>query len=93
MLLAGCGETTTGERMISAPRTHEFRGDMGDANTSQPGKCHYFGALLRHPADGNRIVAFSLFGEIGKSLRMPARPWRKIAREFGEIRAAAWVPN
>jgi hypothetical protein len=19
--------------------------------------------------------------------------WRKIAREFGEIRAAAWVPN
>jgi hypothetical protein len=43
-------------------------------------------------ADPNRIVAFSLFGEVYVSEDAGAS-WRKIAREFGEIRAAVWVPN
>jgi hypothetical protein len=37
-------------------------------------------------------VAFTLFGEVYVSEDAGAS-WRKIAREFGEIRAAAWVPN
>jgi hypothetical protein len=37
-------------------------------------------------ADPNRIVAFSLFGEVYVSEDAGAS-WRKIAREFGEIRA------
>jgi hypothetical protein len=48
--------------------------------------------LATHPADGNSIVAFSLFGEVYVSEDAGAS-WCKIAREFGEIRAAVWVPN
>jgi hypothetical protein len=35
---------------------------------------------------------FSLFGEVYVSGDAGAN-WRRIAREFGEIRAAVWVPN
>ena len=48
--------------------------------------------LATHPADADRIVAFSLFGEVYVTEDAGAS-WRKIAREFGEIRAAVWVPN
>jgi hypothetical protein len=48
--------------------------------------------LATHPADAGRIVAFSLFGEVYVTENAGAS-WRKIAREFGEIRAAAWLPN
>src|SRR5437763_16355800 len=48
--------------------------------------------LATHPADADRIVAFSLFGEVYVSEDAGAS-WCKIAREFGEIRAAVWVPN
>ena len=47
--------------------------------------------LATHPADANRIVAFSLFGEVYVS--EDAASWRKAAREFGEIRTAVWFPN
>jgi hypothetical protein len=40
----------------------------------------------------DRIVAFTLFGEVYVSEDAGAS-WRKIAREFGEIRAAVWLPN
>jgi hypothetical protein len=43
--------------------------------------------LATHPADADRIVAFSLFGEVYVS-EDAGTSWRKIAREFGEIRAA-----
>jgi hypothetical protein len=45
-----------------------------------------------HPATANRIVSFSLFGEVHLGEDAGAS-WRKIAREFGEITAAAWAPN
>ena len=48
--------------------------------------------LATHPADANRILAFSLFGEVYIS-EDAGESWRKIAREFGEIRTAVWVPN
>jgi hypothetical protein len=51
-----------------------------------------FRSIAAYPADANRIVAFSLFGEVYVSEDAGAS-WRKIAREFGEIRAAVWVPN
>jgi hypothetical protein len=47
--------------------------------------------LATHPADPARIVAFTLFGEVYAS-EDAGESWRKIAREFGEIRAAAWLP-
>ena len=48
--------------------------------------------VATHPADSDRIVAFSLFGEVYVTENAGAS-WRKIAREFGEIRAAVRVPN
>ena len=48
--------------------------------------------LATHPADADRIVTFSLFGEVYVTEDADAS-WRKIAREFGEIRAAIWLPN
>ena len=48
--------------------------------------------LATHPAEANRILAFSLFGEVYVS-EDAGDSWGKIAREFGEIRTAAWLPN
>ena len=47
--------------------------------------------LATNPADAGRIVAWSLFGEVYVSEDV-GESWRKIAREFGEIRTAAWLP-
>jgi photosystem II stability/assembly factor-like uncharacterized protein len=90
VLFAGCGETTTGEKGYVLRST-----DMGAtwemlklptlANSTLWG-------LATHPADANRILAFSLFGEVYIS-DDAGDSWSKTAREFGEIRAAAWLPN
>ena len=48
--------------------------------------------LATHPANADRIVAFSLFGEVYVT-EDAGTSWRKIPREFGEIRAAVWAPN
>jgi hypothetical protein len=45
-----------------------------------------------HPANPRRVVACTLFGEVYVS-EDAGDSWRKIAREFGEIRTAAWLPN
>ena len=45
-----------------------------------------------HPANGDRLIAFSLFGEVFIS-EDAGESWTKVAREFGEIRAAAWLPG
>jgi hypothetical protein len=50
------------------------------------------GGLATHPAEARRIVMFSLFGEVYVSEYAGAN-CGKIAREFGEMRAAVWVPN
>ena len=90
VLYAGCGETTTGEkghvlRTADYGQRWETLPLPGSANATVWG-------LATHPADADRIVAFSLFGEVYVSEDAGAS-WRKIAREFGEIRAAVWVPN
>jgi len=38
------------------------------------------------------VLAFSLFGEVYIS-EDAGESWRKVAREFGEIRCLAWLPN
>jgi hypothetical protein len=47
---------------------------------------------LPHTAPTPTIVTFSLFGEVYVT-EDDGASWRKIAREFGEIRAVIWVPN
>lgn len=90
VLFAGCGETTTGEkgyilRSTNMGETWETLTLPGPANSTIWG-------LATHPADANRVLAFSLFGEVYVS-DDAGDSWRKIARAFGEIRAAAWLPN
>jgi photosystem II stability/assembly factor-like uncharacterized protein len=90
VLFAGCGETTTGEtghvlRTTDFGESWEILPLPNEANATVWG-------LATHPAAADRIVAFSLFGEVYVTEDAGAS-WRKIAREFGEIRAAAWVPN
>lgn len=90
VLYAGCGETTTGEkghvlRTIDFGETWQTLPFPSEANATIWG-------LATHPAASDRILAFSLFGEVYITEDAGAA-WRKVAREFGEIRAAAWVPN
>src|SRR4029077_6583173 len=90
VLFAGCGETTTGQKG-HVLRTTEF-GETWESRALpiQPNPTMW--GLAAHPANAARIVAFSLFGEVYLTEDAGAS-WRKIAREFGEIRAAVWLPN
>lgn len=45
-----------------------------------------------HPADPDFVVANSLFGYVYIS-RDGGEHWHKVEREFGEVRALAWVPT
>jgi len=90
VLYAGCGETTTGEkghvlRSTDAGETWEVLGLPALPNSTIWG-------LATHAANANRILAFSLFGEVYVS-EDAGDSWGKIPREFGEIRAAAWLPQ
>ncbi|MBM3226277.1 MAG: hypothetical protein FJZ47_21140 [Candidatus Tectomicrobia bacterium] len=90
VLFAGCGETTTGEnghvlRTMDYGETWETLRLPGQANATVWG-------LATHPSDANRVVAFTLFGEVYVS-EDAGTSWQKIAREFGEIRTAVWLPN
>jgi photosystem II stability/assembly factor-like uncharacterized protein len=90
VLFAGCGETTTGEKG-HVLRTIDYGETWETLRLPAPPNATIWG-LATHPADANRILAFSLFGEVYMS-DDAGESWRKIAREFGEIRAAAWLPN
>jgi photosystem II stability/assembly factor-like uncharacterized protein len=90
VLFAGCGSTTTGDKG-HVLRSTDFGGTWDVMPLPSEPNATIWG-LATHPADAGRIVAFSLFGEVYVSDDAGAS-WRKIAREFGEIRAAVWVPN
>jgi photosystem II stability/assembly factor-like uncharacterized protein len=49
-------------------------------------------AFATNPADPDRIVACSHYGELYRS-DDSGDGWTKLPREFTEIRAIAWVPN
>jgi photosystem II stability/assembly factor-like uncharacterized protein len=89
VVFAGCGETTTGEtgavlRSGDGGRTWQALTLPARPNATVWG-------LATHPADGHRVVAFTLFGEVYVT-EDAGESWRKVAREFGEIRCAAWMP-
>ena len=84
VLFAGCGETTTGEKG-HVLRTTDFGESWEILPLPTEPNATVWG-LATHPADPDRIVAFSLFGEVYVTEDAGAS-WRKIAREFGEIRS------
>ena len=90
VLYAGCGETTTGMNG-HVLRTRDHGANWETLKLPLQPNATIWG-LATHPADANRILAFSLFGEVYVS-DDAGESWRKIAREFGEIRTAVWLPN
>ena len=90
VIFAGCGDSAIGssgnvQRTTDGGETWETRPLPVEPNSPLYG-------FATNPANPNRILSFSLFGEIyvsedaGDSLQ-------KVKREFGEIRAIAWLPN
>jgi photosystem II stability/assembly factor-like uncharacterized protein len=49
-------------------------------------------SFATHPADPERIVACSHYGEL-YATENAGDSWQKLPREFTEIRAVSWVPN
>jgi len=49
-------------------------------------------AFATHPADPTRIIACSHYGEL-YATQDAGDSWRKLPREFTEIRSLSWVPN
>ncbi len=45
-----------------------------------------------HPADPQLIYASSVSGQVYRSLD-GGSSWRRLAREFGEVRSLAWAPE
>jgi photosystem II stability/assembly factor-like uncharacterized protein len=90
VLFAGCGETTTGEKGYVLRSTNFGEGWEVLPLPTQANATLW--GLATHPANGDRIIAFSLFGEVYVT-ENGGTSWRKIPREFGEIRAAAWLPD
>ncbi len=90
VLFVGCGETTTGERG-HVLRTTDYGQRWEVLDLPDPANATMWG-LATHPADPDRIVAFTLFGQVYVS-EDAGTSWRRIARDFGEIRTAVWVPN
>jgi photosystem II stability/assembly factor-like uncharacterized protein len=89
-LFAGCGQTTTGE---TGAVLRSDDGGQSWRTLPLPGRPNAtMWSLATHPANADRIVACSLFGEAYVS-EDAGESWRKIAREFGEIRCAAWLPH
>jgi len=89
VLFAGCGQTTTGETG-GVLRSNDGGQSWRALPLPERPNATMWG-LATHPADAGRVVAFSLFGEVYVT-EDAGESWRKIAREFGEIRAAAWLP-
>lgn len=90
VLYAGCGQHTTGDAG-HVLRTTDFGQRWEVLPLPTPANATIWG-MATHPADANRIVAFTLFGEVFVTEDAGSN-WRKIGRDFGEIRTAAWLPN
>jgi len=89
IVFAGCGETTTGETGAVLRSTDGGLTWRTLLLPTRPNATIW--GLATHEADANRIVAWTLFGEVYVT-EDAGESWRKIAREFGEIRTAAWLP-
>ena len=91
VLFAGCGETTTGETG-AVLRSNDGRRDVARPCHCPCGPTPPCGDWPRTPRTPAALVAWSLFGEVYVT-DDAGESWRKISREFGEIRTAAWLPH
>jgi photosystem II stability/assembly factor-like uncharacterized protein len=90
VIFAGCGDSAIGssgnlQRTVDGGETWQTCPLPVEPNSPLYG-------FATNPANPNRILCFSLFGEIYIS-EDAGDSWQKVKREFGEIRAIAWLPN
>ena len=90
VLFAALGDTAIGstgaiQRSTDGGATWETRPLPVEPNSN-------IWSLATHPADPQRVLAASLFGEIYSS-RDAGDSWQKLKREFSEVGALAWTPN
>jgi photosystem II stability/assembly factor-like uncharacterized protein len=89
VVFAGCGQTTTGETGGVLRSSDGGQSWQSLPLPVRPNATMW--GVTTHPADPNRVVAWSLFGEVYLT-EDAGESWRKVPREFGEIRTAAWLP-
>jgi photosystem II stability/assembly factor-like uncharacterized protein len=90
VIFAACGDSAIGssgnlQRSVDGGRSWETLPLPVEPNSPLYG-------FAVNAADPNRILSYSLFGEIYAS-EDGGESWQKVKREFGEIRAIAWLPN
>jgi photosystem II stability/assembly factor-like uncharacterized protein len=90
VVLMGNGEGPPGgagavARSTDAGRSWQLAGMPGRSNSTMWN-------FAVHPSNPEQVYASSISGEVYHSLD-GGTSWRKLAREFGEIRALAWTPG
>ena len=90
VIFASCGDSAMGssgnvQRSTDGGETWETRPLPVEPNSPLYG-------FATNPANPDRILCFSLFGEIYVS-EDAGDSWQKVKREFSEIRAIAWMPK
>jgi photosystem II stability/assembly factor-like uncharacterized protein len=90
VIFVGNGDSIPG-KIGAIQRTSDGGKTWSAANLpAKPNSVIYW--LATHVSDPNVVVANSLHGYVYTSLDA-GQTWNKVAREFGEIRSIAWMPN
>jgi photosystem II stability/assembly factor-like uncharacterized protein len=90
VMFVGNGDFIPGKRGAIQRTTDGGKTWAACALPVEPNSVIYW--LATNPADPNIVVANSLHGYVYTSVDA-GESWQKNRREFGEIRALAWVPN
>ena len=79
------GKTGRVQRSKDGGKTWESLPMLGEPNSTM-----YW--IATNPAEPNRVVANTIYGEVYTS-DDGGDSWEKVQREFGEVRAIAWMPS
>jgi photosystem II stability/assembly factor-like uncharacterized protein len=90
VLFVGNGDTIPGD--IGSIQRSKDRGNTWESLPMPVEPNSHFYHIATHPSNPNRLVAIACAGEVYTS-ENAGDSWQKVNKEFGEVRAVAWVPN
>jgi photosystem II stability/assembly factor-like uncharacterized protein len=90
VIIVGTGDWTPG-KTGAIQRSADGGMTWHAATLSSPANSHFY-EISAHPANPDHFVAATFFGYIYVS-DDAGLSWRKLPREFGEVRGLAWAPN